>query len=97
MIRTEKQALALLEKSGRLALSGPGSLVEAVAGPVRGSWWAHPQGAVIFRLATALHDHPDVVALKLDGRVRFVPRWTGQIRPLVDAPKPATSWSTRDA
>lgn len=47
-----------------------------VAGePVSGSWWGHPRGGAIFRLAGALEDHPDVAVSKLvSGKVTFVHR-----------------------
>jgi hypothetical protein len=36
-----------------------------VGDAVRGSWWTHPQAKEIYRLSCALHDHPDVLAVKL--------------------------------
>ncbi len=65
-------ALALLRKRGALLLVP--DLVEAVAGePVAGTWWAHPAGNTIYRLANELEDHADVVVGKLSrGKVTFV-------------------------
>lgn len=67
-----------LESSGLLLLSDAKlpSLVGLIAGePVRGSWWAHPKGHAIFRVATILADHPDVLVTKLvSGKVTFVHR-----------------------
>jgi hypothetical protein len=68
---------------------GLASVVEAVAGgPIRGSWWGHPAGNEIFRVATALEDHADVLAAKLvGGRVAFVHRalWPAVYRVVSDA------------
>jgi len=52
------------------------SLSEAIAGaPIRGSWWAHPKGKLIFACASALEDSPDLLTLKLlDCKVTFVHR-----------------------
>jgi hypothetical protein len=39
------------------------------------SWWAHPQGKVIFRHLAEIADHPDVLSTKLiGGKVTFVHR-----------------------
>ena len=44
-------------------------------GAVRGSWWGHPKSHEIFRLASALDDHPDVLAIKLiSGKVTLIHR-----------------------
>lgn len=64
------------------------SLVDAVAGgPVKGSWWGHPKGKVIYRLAEALHDSDEVLSLKLvDGKVTFLHRslWPALARVVTD-------------
>ena len=56
------------------------SVVTAVVGnPVRGSWWAHPQGHTIFNTLNALAQHSDVLVTRLvQGKVTFVHRrlWT---------------------
>jgi hypothetical protein len=47
------------------------SLTTLVAGtPIRGSWWGHPAGGEIFRVASALED---------DGEVAFVPLIAGKV------------------
>ena len=47
------------------------SLTALVAGkPIRGSWWGHPAGQEIFRVASALED---------DGDVAFVPLIAGKM------------------
>jgi hypothetical protein len=64
-------------------------VVEAVAGEkVKGTWWAHPKGKEIFRLASALEDSPDVVVAKLaGGKVTFVhvSLWPSLVRVVTDA------------
>ena len=52
------------------------SVTGFVAGDnVRGSWWAHPQSHEMFSLACQLHDHPDVLLVKLiSGKVTLVHR-----------------------
>ena len=47
-----------------------------VAGePIRGSWWAHPKSHAIFRAATSLSDHDDVIAIPLiNSKITFVHR-----------------------
>ena len=42
---------------------------------VRGSWWAHPKGRVIFRVSSELDDDPDVLITKLvSGKITYVDR-----------------------
>jgi hypothetical protein len=52
------------------------SVTGFVAGDnVRGSWWNHPQSHEMFTLACQLHDHPDVLLVKLiSGKVTLVHR-----------------------
>jgi hypothetical protein len=52
------------------------SVTTLVAGkPIRGSWWGHPKGRDIFRVAGWIADHPDVAVTKLiSGKVTFVHR-----------------------
>jgi hypothetical protein len=72
------KALAAVESHGLLLLQDAKlpSLASLVAGgPVKGSWWSHPQGKVIFNTAGDLEDHPDVAPFKLVSRkVTFVHR-----------------------
>ena len=90
MITTPRQALKLVQTHGIVTMtlgSTRKSLVEAIAGPVKGSWWGHPKGQVIFRLAESLHDSPDVLSLKLvAGKVTFVHRslWPALARVVTD-------------
>jgi len=71
-MRELTDCLRLLERNGALALTRSerldslvGTLIE---GEVRGSWWAHPQGKVVYAVASALEDRADVVVTKLDRR-----------------------------
>ena len=52
------------------------SLAQAIVGePIRGSWWAHPKGHEIFRVAEAVSQHQDILVCKLvDGKVTYVHR-----------------------
>jgi hypothetical protein len=91
MVSTAKGALALVRKRGVLTLTPePGfvSLIEAVVGgPIKGSWWGHEQGGLIFQIASALEDSPDVLAAKLvGGKVAFVHRalWPALLRVMTD-------------
>jgi hypothetical protein len=47
-----------------------------VAGePLSGSWWAHPKGNEIFRLARAIRSSADVLVCRLvDGKITYVHR-----------------------
>ena len=50
------------------------SLAEAIAGePIRGSWWAHPKGHLIFELTRAVRGSDRVLVCRLvQGKVTFV-------------------------
>lgn len=80
-MKTLDETLELLTKRRVMTLAGAGtglvpSLASWVAGePIRGSWWGHPKGGLIFELGEKLADHPDVLVLKLIGdKVTFVHR-----------------------
>lgn len=64
------------------------SLVEEVAGgPVKGSWWGHAKGGLIFEIANAFHDSRQVISLRLvDGKVTFVHKslWPALARMVLD-------------
>jgi hypothetical protein len=85
-MRTEAEALDRVRRDGALTLA---SLVAAVAGgPVRGSWWGHEKGGLIFRLASALEDSGEVLVAKLaGGKVTFLHRrlWPALLRLVTDA------------
>ena len=52
------------------------SLAEAIAGgPIRGSWWGHPKGRIIFHASQAVCESPEILVCKLiDGKVTYVHR-----------------------
>lgn len=76
----------LLAKRGAMKLVP--DLVEAVAGePVKGTWWSHPKGKAIFRVASDLEDRPDVIVAKVSGgKVTFVHSalWPALLRVVLD-------------
>ncbi len=73
-----RSVLEVLEKYGLLLESDAQlpSLVSTVAsGPVRGSWWGHASGNIIYEVGNQLANHPDVLVIKLvSGKVTFVQR-----------------------
>lgn len=76
---TPAQGLAFVKRHGVVLQAARGavpSLAEAiVGGPIRGSWWAHPSGHDIFRVADTVSDSDDVLVCKLiDGKVTYVHR-----------------------
>jgi hypothetical protein len=84
---TPEQALAFVEKHGIVLQSARGrvpSFAEFVAGePIRGSWWGHPRGREIYRLAEAVADSGEVLLCRLvDGKVTYVHRrlWPALVR-----------------
>jgi len=76
---TGNEAIAFVKDHGVVLQAARGpvpSLAEAIAGgPIRGSWWGHPRGHEIFRVAEAVSDSRDVLVCKLiDGKVTYVHR-----------------------
>lgn len=71
-LKTPAQALAFVKKEGLVTLVP--RFVEEVAGEhIRGSWWGHPKGKLIFTLAEALEASHEVVSVKLlGGKTTFV-------------------------
>jgi hypothetical protein len=74
-----KEGLAFVERHGMVLQAARGpvpSLAEAIAGgPIRGSWWGHPKGREIFRVAEAVSESPEVLVCRLvEGKVTFVHR-----------------------
>jgi hypothetical protein len=81
------EGIAFVERHGVVLQAARGpvpSLAEAVAGgPIRGSWWGHPKGKAIFRVAEAVSDDPDVLVCTLiGGKVTYVHRrlWPALVR-----------------
>ena len=70
--------LAMLQDDGLLLVADPvlPSVATLVAGePVRGSWWGHPRGTLIYAVATALDARPDLVSAPLlSGKATYVHR-----------------------
>jgi hypothetical protein len=84
---TPAQGLAFVKRHGVVLQAARGpvpSLAEAVAGePIRGSWWGHPKGRAIFRVAEALTERPDILVCRLvGGKVTYVHRrlWPALVR-----------------
>ena len=74
-----RRALAFVRRHGIVLQAGKGpvpSLAEAIAGePIRGSWWGHQQGKLIYRLLNELHESDEVAACRLVlGKVTLVHR-----------------------
>src|SRR5207253_2951573 len=90
MLRSPEEALELLRRERVITLTpvpGVRSLVGEIAGAVRGSWWGHPKGGLIFAIATALEDSSEVLGAKLvRGKVAFVHRalWPALLRVVLD-------------
>ena len=91
-MKTGDEALAWIRKH-RIAMQAakvgelPSLAHEVVQGPLKGSWWGHPKGKLIFALATHLDESGEVLALKLiEGKVTYVHRalWPQLLRVLLD-------------
>jgi hypothetical protein len=82
-----EQALEFIREHGVVLVSAKGSaprLTDAIVGaPIKGSWWAHPQGRVIFAILGAVADSDQVLTCRLvDGKVTLVHRrlWPALVR-----------------
>ena len=74
-----REAIAFVRRHGVVLQAARGpvpSLAEAIAdGPIRGSWWGHAKGRVIFHATQAVCESPEVLVCKLiDGKVTYVHR-----------------------
>jgi hypothetical protein len=69
-------------------VEGVPSLAHEIAQePIKGSWWSHPKGKLIFALGSAVEDSGEVLAVKLvDGKMTFVHQalWPALLRVLLD-------------
>ena len=91
-VKTAAQALAFVQKRGIVTLAaqleGVPCFVEEVAGEkVKGSWWGHPKGKLIFALAEGLEDSEQVLSLKLlEGKGTFVDKalWPAVLAVVLD-------------
>jgi hypothetical protein len=84
---TPKQALSFVKMNGITLESGRGpvpSLAQTIAGEaIRGSWWAHPKGHIIFLCSRAVRESKDVLVCRLvGGKVTYVHRrlWPALVR-----------------
>ena len=82
-----KQGLAFVKRHGVVLQAARGpvpSLAEEIAGgPIRGSWWGHPKGHEIFRVAESICESDQVLVCKLvEGKVTYVHRrlWPALVR-----------------
>jgi len=74
-----REAIAFVKHHGVVLQAARGpvpSLAEAIAGgPIRGSWWGHAKGQIIFQAAQAVCESPEVLVCKLiDDKVTYVHR-----------------------
>lgn len=86
-VKTAHDAIRFVEEHGIVleAARGPvPSLAQAiVGGPIRGSWWGHPEGNRIFNLSRFVRDSADVLTCRLVlGKITFVHRrlWPALVR-----------------
>ena len=84
---TAADAVEFIRQHGVVLASARGPapcLAEAIAGsPIKGSWWAHPDGHRIFAIFEQLADSPDILTCRLvEGKVTFVHRrlWPALVR-----------------
>ena len=74
-----REAIAFVKRHGVVLQAARGpvpSLAEAIAGgPIRGSWWGHSKGRIIFQASQAICACPEVLVCKLvDNKVTYVHR-----------------------
>lgn len=76
---TLEAALAFISEHGVVLVSARGAipcLTQAIVGePIKGSWWGHPQGKLIFSLLEAVTESGQVLVCRLvDGKLTMVHR-----------------------
>ena len=74
-----REAIIFVKRHGVVLQAARGpvpSLAEAIAGgPIRGSWWGHAKGRIIFQATQAVCESPEILVCKLiDGKVTYVHR-----------------------
>jgi hypothetical protein len=86
-LMTPRAAISFIKRHGVVLERANGpvpNLVEAiVGGPVRGSWWAHPDSHHIFIVLRAVQDSPEVLRCRLvDGKLTYAHRrvWPALVR-----------------
>jgi hypothetical protein len=84
---TPKEAVAFVKRHGIVLQAARGpvpNLAEAIAGgPIRGSWWGHAKGRIIFRASQAIGESPEVLVCKLiNDKVTYVHRrlWAALVK-----------------
>ena len=82
-----REAVAFVKLHGIVLMSARGpvpSLAQAIAaGPIRGSWWAHPQSHHMYRVFEGVSDSNQVLVCRLvEGKVTLVHRrlWPALVR-----------------
>ncbi len=82
-----EDALAFVRDRGVVLVAAKGSapsLVEAIVGhPIKGSWWAHPEGKRIFAILGAVTESEQVLVCRLiKGKVTLVHErlWPSMVR-----------------
>jgi hypothetical protein len=91
-IATIADAEAVLARAGAMTIvptkrAVPSLVVGVTGGPVRGSWWAHPKGKLVFRIATELEASGRALGAKLvEGKVTLLARalWPALVRVTTD-------------
>jgi hypothetical protein len=78
-VKTVQEALKFVRRHGVVLEAGRGpvaNLADAIAGgPIRGSWWGHPKGKLIFRLTRDVRDAAEILVCRLvEGKITFVHR-----------------------
>lgn len=78
-MKTAQEALKFVRRHGVVLEAGRGpvaNLADAIAGgPIRGSWWGHPKGKLIFRLTRDVRDAAEILVCRLvEGKITFVHR-----------------------
>lgn len=91
---TPREALAFVREHGVVLESAQGpvpSLAEAIAGErIRGGWWSHPKGRLIFEVTRAVRDSERVLVCRaVRGKVTFVHQrlWPALVRLASQLPK----------
>ena len=84
---TSRAALALVNRHGIVFESAHGAVPtfsDAVAGErIRGAWWGHRAGHMIFAATRSVRAHPDVLVCRVaDGKVTYVHKrlWPALVR-----------------
>lgn len=78
MRKESEEVLEVLTRAGLLLRQDKqaSNVVSLLTGEtLRGSWWSHPRGRLIFAILSELDDHPDVLLAKLlDRKVTLIHR-----------------------